>query len=376
MNTRKLRNLSFFFHRYLGLIIGIFLIIVGITGSLLVFQHEIDNHLILRQFPPLETSTQTVNIDSIIDRLQKTYPDLNLTGISTLSESEGYYSAWLESDDEQHTHTQVFVNSQTGQILGDRLWENSLYGFIYRLHYQLLAGQTGQFIMGIVAFILFILCLTGIVLWPGWRKLIAGFKIKWNARAKRLNFDLHKVVGIITAVFLAMIAISGAGWNFYEQTEKVAHVVTFTSMKSEPVSKPISDRSPLPVSQLLSKADAVFPEAKTTYIAVPQTPEAVLQVSKKQPSESSHYGFSNIYLDRYSGEVVDVENGLKPTRAKAVLNAFVPMHYGTFGGLATRILYVFVGLAPTILFITGLVMYLLRRRPKIVEQTSRELVER
>ncbi|MEH2463939.1 PepSY-associated TM helix domain-containing protein [Nostoc sp.] len=39
-----------------------------------------------------------------------------------------------------------------------------------------------------------------------------------------------------------------------------------------------------------------------------------------------------------------------------VLNSFEPLHYGTFGGILTRILYVFVGLAPLILFITGFVI--------------------
>lgn len=59
-----------------------------------------------------------------------------------------------------------------------------------------------------------------------------------------------------------------------------------------------------------------------------------------------------------------------------ILNTFTPIHYETFGGLPTRILYVFVGLSPTILFITGLVMYRLRRRPKIAQQANKELVER
>jgi len=39
-------------------------------------------------------------------------------------------------------------------------------------------------------------------------------------------------------------------------------------------------------------------------------------------------------------------------------------HYGTFGGLPTRILYVFVGLSPLILFITGFVMWWFRRKQK------------
>ena len=54
----------------------------------------------------------------------------------------------------------------------------------------------------------------------------------------------------------------------------------------------------------------------------------------------------------------------------------MPIHYGTFGGLPTRILYVFVGLSPTVLFFTGLTMYRLRRRPKLQTNINRELIQR
>jgi len=55
---------------------------------------------------------------------------------------------------------------------------------------------------------------------------------------------------------------------------------------------------------------------------------------------------------------------MNPNRAEAIINQFAPVHFGTFGGLPTRILYVFVGLAPSVLFITGLIMWWHRKRKK------------
>ena len=60
---------------------------------------------------------------------------------------------------------------------------------------------------------------------------------------------------------------------------------------------------------------------------------------------------------------MQVDNALKPLLGDRILNSFNPLHYGTFGGLPTRILYVFVGLVPLILFITGFVMWQYRKRP-------------
>jgi uncharacterized iron-regulated membrane protein len=83
-----------------------------------------------------------------------------------------------------------------------------------------------------------------------------------------------------------------------------------------------------------------------------------------KPQESEEYGHTQVYLDQYTGEVVQIQDGLRPTRAQAFFNSFEPLHFGTFGGLPTRILYVFVGLAPLILFVTGIVMWWYRYRAK------------
>ncbi|MEH2180741.1 PepSY-associated TM helix domain-containing protein [Nostoc sp.] len=61
-------------------------------------------------------------------------------------------------------------------------------------------------------------------------------------------------------------------------------------------------------------------------------------------------------------KVLRVDNILEILLGDRILNSFTPLHYGTFGGLPTPILYVFVGLAPLILFITGFVMWWYRRK--------------
>lgn len=97
---------------------------------------------------------------------------------------------------------------------------------LYNIHIQLLGGEWGGYVAGIVGLLTTILCMTGIVLWPGWRKLTTGFKIKWNAKKKRLNFDLHKVVGIITAVFLILAMGTGFLWNFAEWANPIIYTIS------------------------------------------------------------------------------------------------------------------------------------------------------
>ncbi|MBE9168618.1 PepSY domain-containing protein [Pleurocapsales cyanobacterium LEGE 06147] len=358
--TLKLRNLAFKLHRYIGLFVGVILVIVGLTGSLLVFSHELDQILIEQQFGRVIPQEKTLPLGAIADTVKTAYadrPDFKLAQFDLHPHANAYRIRLRNSEDKD---LEVFVNPYTGEILGDRPRDSSFFSRVVRLHYTLFAGEIGTVIVGIVALLLCILSVTGLILWPGWRKLIAGFKIKWNTRTKRRNFDIHKVVGIVFVIFLAMTGFTGFIWNFYDQTEPIIYAATFTPKPAEHKSTLVEGKAQLGIDQIVQKADAALPEAITTFISVPTEPDGVFYIYKKQPQDAQYFA-NTVEIDQYSGEVLRVVDSQNATLGDRVLNAFVPMHYGTFGGLPTRILYVFVGLSPTILFITGFIMYRLSK---------------
>ncbi|MBC1218646.1 PepSY domain-containing protein [Nostoc sp. UCD121] len=361
----KLRHLAFQLHRYLGLAAGLVIIIVGLTGSLLVFEEEINHFLLEFQFGKITPQQQQVSILSVIDKVKAAYPDPSLSFSFLGLPQEPDQPIQLQLQSPNKPTLEVIINPYTGKILGDRLSDYTIMSVIYNLHYSLLAGDTGIAIVGIAALLLFILSITGIILWPGWRKLISGFKIKWNGHIKRTNFDIHKVVGIITAVFLALTAFTGFFWNFYTYADPVIYAVTFSPKPIEPESKPIPGKPPLALKDLLQRADAALPGAVNTYISFPTSPKAVFMLGKRFPEEKEVWR-SRVYLDQYTGEVLHIRNSRSLSVGDEVMDAFNPLHYGTFGGLATRILYVLVGLAPTILSVTGFVMWRYRYRSKLL----------
>lgn len=373
MNTKKIRNLAFSFHRYIGLTVGLILVIVGLTGSLLVFQREINAILVKQQFERVVPQEQTLSLDAIATLVSNTYAnksDYKIHQFDLHFDPDIYQLRLKNSEDKQ---LEVFVNSYTGKILGDRLRDNTLFDRVYKLHYALFAGQVGTIIVGIAALLMCILTVTGLILWSGWRNLISGFKIKWNARTKRKNYDIHKVVGIIALIGLTFTGFTGFIWNFYEQTEPAIYALTFTPKPPE-VKSTVTGKESLAISEILERANATTPEGKPSFISVPTKPDEVFTVYIKQPQDAQYFA-NKVDIDRYSGKVLHFINSKTASLGDRILNSFAPMHYGTFGGLATRILYVFVGLSPTILFITGLVMYRLRRRSKPVTETKQELVE-
>jgi uncharacterized iron-regulated membrane protein len=173
---RWLKAIAFHSHRWIGLIGGSLLCIAGLTGSVLVFWHEIDSVVRTQRFGQVIPTGERLSIAAIADTVKAAYAakGLSLTSISPPQQVNQAYEAWLHLPGDKHL--QVFVNPYTGAVMGDRVWETSWVGWIYELHYKLLAGDTGTLIVGIVAFLTLILSITGIVLWPGWRKLVSGFK--------------------------------------------------------------------------------------------------------------------------------------------------------------------------------------------------------
>ncbi|MEH2411065.1 PepSY-associated TM helix domain-containing protein [Nostoc sp.] len=364
MNNKTIRTITFQLHRWLGLVVGILLCIAGLTGSVLVFEQEIDHFLLGHQIEDVVPTSVRLPLETLAKKVNTTYgsvPKFKLTYVDMV-EGEPYQ---FRAETANGKDFRVFVNPYTGKVMGDRIWDDTWLGFTFKLHYELLAGATGTIIMGIVALVTLILSVTGIVLWSGWRKLISGFKIKWDGHIKRVNFDIHKVAGIVTAIFLTFIGFTGFAWNVPQaKVQDAIYAATFTPKPPDPVSQSIPGKKPLSLTELLRRADAALPNAPTTGLFFPTKPEDPLWLGKKQPGETSKGGSTQLYLDQFSGKVLRIQDALNPTHAEVVLNSFSPLHYGTFGGLPTRILYVFVGLAPLILFVTGIVMYWYRYRTK------------
>ncbi|MEH2274132.1 MAG: PepSY-associated TM helix domain-containing protein [Nostoc sp.] len=368
MHSKKLRDFVLRLHRYIGLAVGLIAIAIGLTGSLLVFHDEISDFLLHRQIGTITPSGERLPVEVILNQVKTAYanqPGVTIDRIYMSAKPNA--PAIVVPRKRESDLAELYVNPYTGVVLGNsqEIFSEKFFSVVYELHYSLLAGKTGYAIAGIAALLMCILSITGILLWPGWRKLLNGFKIKLDAHPKRVNFDIHKVAGIVTAIFIVLTGFTGFCWNFSDFTKPIIYAVTFTRKPAlEPVSVPVPGKTPLELADQLKTARATFLNAMLGTIYFPRKPEDALSIRFKLPQDNDENGQSYVYLDQYSGKVLRVDNILEMPLGDRVLNSFEPLHYGTFGGIPTRIFYVFVGLAPLILFITGFVMWQYRHRTK------------
>jgi uncharacterized iron-regulated membrane protein len=366
MTNKRIRNRLFIAHRYIGLAVGTLAAVIGLTGSLLIINDWAEQLSIFAE--SITPTGDRIPLDQLIAISKQAQPNLTLERLEFPNQlTEPATAWWLAPEDKLSS---ALLNPYTGKFLNPPKIEGYSYSkFLYDVHITLMGGEWGGYVAGIVGLLSTVLCITGIALWPGWRKLTTGFKIKWNAHIKRLNFDLHKVAGIIAAVFLAMAMFTGFIWNYGTWANPLIYALTLSPQPAAEVSsQAIAGKSPLPITAgLLEKASAALPSGNITLISLPTESTGVIGVSKQLPNQS----VVSASLDQFSGEILRTEGWPdRQSLGDRVLGSFKLVHSGTFAGEASQILYVFVGLSPSILLITGFMMWWHRHRGQSDQQSQ------
>jgi uncharacterized iron-regulated membrane protein len=207
-----LRGVFVFLHRWAGLAMAAFLVSVGLTGSLLAFNTELERLCAPQLFAtpragaPLDLATLAVRAEALVPRgrvLSVTYAEPDQVAVTFAPRHDPQTNEAFELG-----FTEFFVDPWTGAELGRRrradLSEGlvNLMPFLYELHWRLALGGLGQSILGIVATIWTIDCLIAFYLTfpPTTNSFLRRWKPAWlvklRAGSYRLNFDLHRAGGL------------------------------------------------------------------------------------------------------------------------------------------------------------------------------------
>src|SRR6266487_2731327 len=184
-------------HLWVGLAGAVFILIMGVTGSALVFESAIDRVL----HPSTSYVTphgRPLPLAELVARANAADPADSVGGVRIAEKPDLAYE--LSS----RVRRSIMIDQYTGRILGTRDREQSVARFLHLLHTRFVAGQVGEWIAGWFTVLMLFLSVSGIVLW--WpRKIFAlGRASSW----KRTTFDLHNVLGFYSSVVIFFIAFT------------------------------------------------------------------------------------------------------------------------------------------------------------------------
>jgi uncharacterized iron-regulated membrane protein len=341
-------------HRILGIIVGVFIIIIGLTGSILVFDKEINPILHLQTHQVVPQGEQ-ISLQEVAKIIHQQYPEAKLESVTIPHTVNEPFHALIKYPNK--VKTDIYLNTYTGELLGIYPRDTPMMKIINRLHTHLLAGKFGGVIVGLCGLLLLILSVTGLMLWNGWKKFTVGFKIRWQAKWRILQYDIHKVAGVLSAAFLVLIAVSGSMMVFDKPIKSLAYLLTGQTKITPPISTLSTNHSQLTLDQFLQTAKASFPEGQPTILHTAKDENAAIRVRFHLPHEITPEGRSSVFINQYTGEVIRVENFFQSPKIEQLKAWMDVLHKGSYGGLVTMGLYIIIGIISSALSITGFTLW-------------------
>jgi uncharacterized iron-regulated membrane protein len=352
-----MKRVLFQVHRWLGVLIGLYVVVVCVSGAALVFRIDLQRALDPRLFTPSAAGPLADPV-AVMESVSRGYPQYGLSGVEAPTTRRPVYLAYVTKGAEFRT---VLIDPVSAVVLGD-LPERAVVRALQDLHYNLLGGRTGRTINGVGALAILILCATGLVVWwpgrRGWRRaLVADFS------RGRLAWQLHRAVGIWSVAVIALAAITGLAFIFPPAFRAVVNRASAVTVTRPPQSAVPADGAARPSwPQMLDRSRALAPGMPVARVVLPFGDRGafLVQFADRSPTPAGSE-LRSIYLDQYSGDQL-AATAASRTWGDAVMASMTPLHVGGVGGATGRWAWFLFGLAPTLLFITGSIAWWRRSR--------------
>jgi|GEM_PF-399318 len=260
----NIRRICLWIHRYTGLVMAGFLIMAGITGSLLAFHKELDDMFNYKLAQIERQDAPQLPIATLHDKVVAIYPEYNFSSMPTSLEADKSAVFSVDRARGQSAKNQpkapfqeVYVNPYNGDIVGTRdkdawAWRNTMWK-VFWLHRDLLLGDIGKLLLGVIALIWTINCFIGFYLTfpravnnkkalqktmpengsktaPKTRasfikRWLPAWKIRRKTNTFKLNYDVHHAFGLWLWLMLFVIAWSSVGFNLKSVYQPIMQAV-------------------------------------------------------------------------------------------------------------------------------------------------------
>ncbi|HSI56001.1 MAG TPA: PepSY domain-containing protein, partial [Ideonella sp.] len=211
-------------HRWVSLLAGLLLVLLGLTGSLMVWQAELDAALNPRWFEPRACTAPARPVAEVMAALRQHAPVARAALVVAPHTPGAAYQVWERRDPATGWRREHFIDPACGEYLGSRArgaWRLDAahaVPLLYELHTRLLGGDTGHAVVGAGALVLLGLALSGLALaWPrrssreAWRRALS---VKAGAAPARWWLDLHRAAGLWMLPLLLLMTCTGAALVF------------------------------------------------------------------------------------------------------------------------------------------------------------------
>lgn len=360
-------------HKWTSLICTVFLLLLCLTGLPLIFHEEIDG---LTRAPALAEAAPAgppASYDMVVAKALAARPGEVMMFLTRDAEKPILYATTAPRVDAKEDETTILqFDARTGELLQAPPLDEGVMHFLLELHMSLLLDLPGELFLALIGLIFVASIVSGVVVYaPVMRKL--AFATIRKARSARLKWlDTHNLVGIVTVAWLTVVGLTGV------ITALSTPIAGLWQMDQLPrMTAPYKDAAPLSklisVDAAVAAAQAAAPNDAVSFIAWPGSffsSKHHYAVFMAGDTPLTQRLVKPALVDAETGELTDIQD--MPLYVKAVFVS-QPLHFGDYGGLPLKIIWALLDLAAIAVLLTGLYLWLGRRRAP-AEQRLAELV--
>ncbi len=345
-------------HLWLGLVAGIFVVLMGVTGGIVALRPPMAMWL----SPPAQTTNCAAVTDwNRVESEVRAYAGTPINRIYLPDAGES--RTRFRTDDGDKVFRHVIYDACSDKVLG--FASLGWMDWLVDLHHNLRAEKTGRTVAGYIGLVLLVSGITGFLLW-----LLAGARVSklFSYRAGqsgiKTSLDLHRVFGLAAGALLVFAAFTGIWLSFPQTLRGMLAAVAPFSRDERPARGGAGKGEKAGLNELITAAQRAIPDGRLREIRLPEGNGSV-QIRVWRPGDFRSLGNNVVYLNSAAKvTAVDLYAG-KPFGNRFV-QAMAGLHYGEWGGLPFRLLYAAAGFASALLMVTGVLLYWLPRRRKSV----------
>lgn len=348
-------------HHWLGLTSGLVVFIVAITGCLYAFQEEIQD--LTQPYRFVKSQKEEFLPPSTIRKItDAVLPGKHIHGVLYKGKDRAAIAIYYSYEDDYYDL--VYVNPYSGKVLKAEDMCQNFFKIILDGHFYLwLPPEIGQPVVSSFTLVFVVMLISGIVLW--WPRNKNGtrqrFSIKWAARWRRRNYDLHNVLGFYAFGLALILALTGLVWGF--QWFRDAVYTTTGGQKSLTYTEPLSDTTALTSRSEAASIDLLWKQLRHSYPAsgsieahFPETNQSPIHIAIN-PDAATYWKMDYLYFDQYTLQEVSVNHIWdrfdNANAADKLMRMNYDIHTGAIFGLAGKILMFLASLVVASLPLTG-----------------------
>jgi len=344
------RPLAFLLHSLVGLKLSLFLGFVCLTGTIATVSHEIE--WLVQPHIRAASDGRTDDYAAMWALVRERYPSAYINSIGTYDRADsGYFARQADITLADGTARRLYIDPSRMVVTGEG--SGATFHFIMRgLHYYLLLPtELPYYLVTSLGFVLILSLVTGLLIY---KKFWRGFfrMPRWDRSTRTWSGDLHRLMGLWSLWFVAVIGLTSV-WYFVERAAP--------SMETPPPRAQTRYFLPSPeperVAGWVAAARQRFPGISITFVQMPYGENDPVVVQGQWRAWLVRERTNAIFVDPATDRVIGERDARRLSSIERWVHTADPVHFGNFGGLATKLIWVLFGLLLTGLCVTGVVIF-------------------